>query len=107
MLRPVPIQPFVRDMVIDMITLDVGDDYVLRGKTGALSPPEAQLTGWFVGWVERDARRLYFATLVDGVAAETDFLKARRRVRRAASSSATDHTAPKRQQAKEAGLHRR
>jgi beta-lactamase class D len=75
-----PIQPFVRDMVMDMITLDVGDDYVLRGKTGALLPPEAQLTGWFVGWVERDARRLYFATLVDGVEPETDFLKSRRRV---------------------------
>lgn len=75
-----PIQPFVRDMVIDMITLDVGDDYVLRGKTGALQPPEAQLTGWFVGWVERDAERLYFATLVDAVEPETDFLKSRRRV---------------------------
>lgn len=75
-----PIQPFVRDMVIDMLTLDVGDDYVLRGKTGALSPPDAQLTGWFVGWVERDAQRWYFATLVDGVEPGIDFLKARRRV---------------------------
>jgi beta-lactamase class D len=75
-----PIQPFVRDMVIDMITLDVREDYVLRGKTGALMPPETQLTGWFVGWVERDTRRLYFATLVDGVEPETDFLKSRRRV---------------------------
>jgi beta-lactamase class D len=75
-----PIQPFVRDMVIDMLTLDVGDDYVLRGKTGSLSPPEAQLTGWFVGWVERDAQRWYFATLVDGVEPGVDFLKARRRV---------------------------
>jgi len=75
-----PIQPFVRDMVIDMLTLDVGEDYVLRGKTGALLPPEAQLTGWFVGWVEHDARRLYFATLLDAVEPEVDFLKARRRV---------------------------
>ena len=75
-----PIQPFVRDMVIDMITLDVGDDYVLRGKTGALLPPEAELTGWFVGWVERDARRVYFATLVDTVEPDIDFLKSRRRV---------------------------
>lgn len=75
-----PIQPFVREMVIDMITLDVGEDYVLRGKTGALQPPEAQLTGWFVGWVERDAERLYFATLVDKVEPEIDFLKSRRRV---------------------------
>lgn len=76
-----PIQSFTRDAVIDMLTVDVGDDYVLRGKTGLLGPPDnPERIGWFVGWVEKGNRRVYFATLLDGHGAEIDLARARRRV---------------------------
>lgn len=75
-----PIQPATRDNVIELITLDVTDVYVLRGKTGAaMGPEDPENILWFVGWVERDARRVYFATALDRFPPNVD-LKVRRRI---------------------------
>ena len=61
------------------MTLDVTENYVLRGKTGAVLPPDqARESYWFVGWLELGARRIFFATLLDGHAPGVDPLLARR-----------------------------
>ena len=71
----------VRDTVIDLITLDVANDYVLRGKTGlALKPEEPETIGWFVGWVERGPRHVYFATALEAFEPDVDLIQVRRRV---------------------------
>ncbi len=76
-----PIQEHTLDVVRDIITLDVTPDYVLRGKTGSAAQPEEPMdVAWFVGWVELGERRVFFATVIDGHAAEVDVLPARRRV---------------------------
>ena len=36
---------------------------MLRGKTGLSGSPQANLLGWFVGWLELGERRVFFATL--------------------------------------------
>ena len=76
-----PIQEHTLDVVRDVITLDVGADYVLRGKTGLSGPPEQPSeVGWFVGFVELGERRVFFATVIDGHAADVDVKPVRRRV---------------------------
>ncbi|HEY3494171.1 MAG TPA: penicillin-binding transpeptidase domain-containing protein [Polyangiaceae bacterium] len=80
-LAQLPVRELVRETVIDMITLDVGPEHVLRGKTGFQpGPPETELVGWFVGWIERGSQHVYFATALDGHQKDVDFMKARRRV---------------------------
>lgn len=69
------------EILRDILALDVGQSHVFRGKTGLSRPPESKsLVGWFVGWVEIDERRIFFATLVDGVGPEVDILPLRRRL---------------------------
>jgi beta-lactamase class D len=76
-----PIQERTLDTVRDVITLDVGPDYVLRGKTGSAGPPEqTSEVGWFVGYVELGERRVFFATVLDGRSAGVDLNPVRRRV---------------------------
>lgn len=76
-----PISERTADWVRDIMTLDVTDRYVYRGKTGATSPPDQpRELGWFVGWLELGERRIFFATLLDGHAPEVDFRLARRQV---------------------------
>ena len=76
-----PISRRTADIVSDLMTLDVTEQYVLRGKTGSASPPDQpQETYWFVGWLELGERRVFFATLLDGHAPDVDPLTARRRV---------------------------
>ncbi|MEP7051673.1 MAG: penicillin-binding transpeptidase domain-containing protein, partial [Pseudomonadota bacterium] len=76
-----PIQEHTLDVVRDVMTLDVGLDYVLRGKTGLAGPPEQPSeVGWFVGFVELGERRVFFATVIDGHAANVDVKPVRRRV---------------------------
>jgi beta-lactamase class D len=61
-----PISSRTADLVRDIMTLDVTETYVLRGKTGSASPPEEEReVGWFVGWLELGARRIFFATRID------------------------------------------
>jgi beta-lactamase class D len=47
----------VRDIMVRSAT----SNYVLRAKTGYAYPAKI---GWYVGWVERGDRSLYFATLL-------------------------------------------
>jgi beta-lactamase class D len=76
-----PISARTADIVRDIMTLDVTDKYVLRGKTGlARKPHEADDVGWFVGWLELGERRVFFATVVDGFRADVDRASVRRRV---------------------------
>lgn len=76
-----PISEHTLDVVRDVITLDVAPDYVLRGKTGLVQPPEEpSLAGWFVGFVELGERRVFFATLIDGSAPDVDLQAVRRRL---------------------------
>jgi beta-lactamase class D len=76
-----PISDRTADIVRDMMALDVTETYVLRGKTGAARPPEeAMMAYWFVGWLELGERRVFFATLLDGHAADVEPLAVRRRV---------------------------
>lgn len=76
-----PISERTADMVRDIMTLDVTESYVLRGKTGSASPPHEPMTAyWFVGWLELGERRVFFATLLDGHAPDVDPLGVRRRV---------------------------
>lgn len=74
-----PISEATADFVRDIMTLDVTERYVLRGKTGSTSPPdEPRELFWFVGWVEADARRVFFATLLDGHASGVEPAEVRR-----------------------------
>jgi beta-lactamase class D len=75
-----PIQERTAEIVRDVITLDVGQDHVLRGKTGLSSSPGAARLGWFVGWLELGERRVFFATLLDSVSPDVDLIPVRRRV---------------------------
>jgi beta-lactamase class D len=76
-----PISTRSADIVRDIMTLDVSETYVLRGKTGSTAPPEEpRELGWFVGWLELGQRRIFFATLLDGHDSDVDLLAARRRV---------------------------
>lgn len=74
-----PISERTADLVRDIMTLDVTESYVLRGKTGTFMPPdEARLVAWFVGWLEVGDRRVYFATLIDGAEPGVDPMQVRR-----------------------------
>lgn len=76
-----PISHRTSEIVHDVLTLDVGPEHVLVGKTGLQEPPNAeQLTAWFVGFVELGKRRVFFATLINHVDAGTDVKPLRRRV---------------------------
>jgi beta-lactamase class D len=76
-----PIQEHTLDVVRDVLTLDVGPEHVLRGKTGLVGPPEtSSQIGWFVGFVELGERRVFFATVIDGHAPDVDIAPVRRRL---------------------------
>jgi beta-lactamase class D OXA-10 len=77
----VPVSGRTREIVLDILALDVGPEHVLRGKTGLQREPEFPgLTAWFVGWVEIEERRVFFATLINQAAADVDLLPVRRRL---------------------------
>lgn len=76
-----PISQRTSEIVHDILTLDVGPEHVLLGKTGLQEPPNsAELTAWFVGFVELGARRVFFATLINHADAGVDVKPLRRRV---------------------------
>ncbi|MFO7178605.1 MAG: penicillin-binding transpeptidase domain-containing protein [Pseudomonadota bacterium] len=76
-----PIGARTREIVLDILALDVTDSYVLRGKTGLSRPPEVPSDlGWFVGWVENGSRRVFVATLIDSHPPDVDIVPVRRRV---------------------------
>lgn len=75
------ISPRTSEIVHDVLTLDVGQEHVLVGKTGLLQDPNSEkLTAWFVGFVELGKRHVFFATLINHVDAGVDVKPLRRRV---------------------------
>lgn len=73
------VRPTSRAIVLDIMELEHGPEYILRGKTGLALPPDSDRdVGWFVGWVERRERRVYFATVIDGHPPEVDLVTTRR-----------------------------
>ncbi len=76
-----PISKRTAETVRDIITLDVGQSHILRGKTGLDQPPEyPELAAWFVGWLELGERRVFFATIINAHAKGVDVKPARRKV---------------------------
>jgi beta-lactamase class D len=76
-----PISSRTADLVRDIMTIDVTESYVLRGKTGSALPPDEPVeTLWFVGWLELGERRVFFATLLDSHSGDVDPLRVRRSV---------------------------
>jgi beta-lactamase class D len=76
-----PVQAKSVDVLRDVITLDVGFEHVLRGKTGWAAEGDADREyGWFVGWLELGERRVYYATLIDGHEPGVDIRPVRRRL---------------------------
>ena len=74
-----PISSRTADLVRDIMTIDVTEKYILRGKTGSAGPPdEPRELYWFVGWLELGERRVFFATLLDGHAPDVDPIQMRR-----------------------------
>ena len=61
--------PAVLETVRDLMIERESADLVLRAKTGWASLPGTDI-GWYVGWVERGARVVYFALNADAETAE-------------------------------------
>jgi beta-lactamase class D len=49
------------DILKDILIVKKSDNYVLRGKTGSGNDEQGSGLGWFVGWLERDGNRYFFA----------------------------------------------
>jgi beta-lactamase class D len=76
-----PISKRTAETVRDLITLDVGRTHTLLGKTGMALPPDvSELAAWFVGWLELENRKIYFATLINSCEAGIDPKPLRRAV---------------------------
>jgi len=76
-----PLQPRTLDVLREVLTLDVGSDYILRGKIAFSAPPEQTADiGWFIGDVELGEQRAFFATVVDGHSGDVDLKVVQRRV---------------------------
>jgi beta-lactamase class D len=74
-----PISERTADYVRDIMTLDVTEKYILRGKTGTVGPPdEPRELAWFVGWLEAGERRVFFALLLTAHASDVDPMEVRR-----------------------------
>jgi beta-lactamase class D len=79
-----PISSRTLDIVREVIALDVGESFVLYGKTGLSGPPESDVeAGWFIGFVTLTGdtgKTVYFATLVTRHEPGVDLMLVRRRV---------------------------
>ncbi len=60
----VPFRPEVVRIVKDIALMEETDTYKLRAKTGLAVVGDAENTGWWVGWVEKDNNAYFFATLL-------------------------------------------
>jgi beta-lactamase class D len=57
-----PVSEASRNVTLDIITQSQTDTFVLRGKTGSACDP---LTGWYVGYLESGARRVFVAVALE------------------------------------------
>lgn len=63
--RTLPVEPAHMETVIDLMELERGENWVLRGKTGWGQPDGQPDIGWFVGWLETEADIWLFAVNID------------------------------------------
>lgn len=70
--RSLPVSPQAMDLTMKVVEqFDAADGWVVHGKTGTAFPrkpdgsfDESHGYGWFVGWSEKNGRRLIFARLI-------------------------------------------
>ena len=68
-----PFRPDVQETVRRIAIVESAPGHVLHAKTGwALVGPEQADFGWYVGWLERDGRRWFFALTIDMPKARED-----------------------------------
>jgi beta-lactamase class D len=79
-----PFSPATMATVREMMLNESTDRYLLRAKTGWAILPDAVNVGWWVGWVEREAGALFFATVLEATAPDDTFGPARQGVTRRA-----------------------
>jgi beta-lactamase class D len=79
-----PFSPATMAIVREMMVNEQTDSHVLRAKTGWAILPGAENVGWWVGWVEREAGVLIFATVLEATAPDNTFGPARQAVTRRA-----------------------
>lgn len=68
-------------IVRDVMRLEDGDGYVLRGKTGWARHGGVNY-GWLVGWVEKGAAVYFFATQIESPAADFPMRRAQQEITR-------------------------
>lgn len=73
-LDSLPISQNAMKQTRSIMVFDEGPDYLLRAKTGASTKHNA---GWFVGWVEKEAGKYYFATRIRADSLSAQFMQAR------------------------------
>lgn len=73
-----PLRPEAVEIARDVMEIERRDGTILRGKTGWAAPPDVEKeVAWFVGWVELDKRRVFFATVIDERAPDLDLAPVR------------------------------
>jgi beta-lactamase class D len=60
-----PFSARAQEAVRRITIVDCAPDHIEHGKTGLSHPPGGSYFGWYVGWVERDGRRWFFALNID------------------------------------------
>lgn len=64
--RKLPVSAKAQDMTIAVLPAFKAGEWTVKGKTGSTrvrAEGEGRALGWFVGWAERDGRRVVFARL--------------------------------------------
>lgn len=75
-----PIAERTRGIMLDMLVRKREGDATLRGKTGWGYPHTDHELGWFVGWSERGAQRVYVAVLTLKLAPGVDIFPVRQAI---------------------------
>ncbi|MDQ8187373.1 penicillin-binding transpeptidase domain-containing protein [Pelagicoccus sp. SDUM812002] len=68
-----PFDPSVMDSVKQMMLSPEDEPIRYAAKTGWAVLPESRNIGWWVGWAEKEGRRLFFATVLDSNQPRDDF----------------------------------
>ena len=59
-----PFSADIQQSVREILQLEMGDDWILYGKTGWTTTPDPDI-GWWVGWVVKDGHVFSFALNID------------------------------------------
>lgn len=62
--RKLPVSAKAHEMTVAILPTFQAGDWIVQGKTGSTrAGAEGRALGWFVGWADRDGRRILFARL--------------------------------------------